>query len=328
MDAGTVVLLVALLAVVAFMVSNIYNNNITVPFLGNLTPGGESVRQYNITTGGVTTNITSSAPLLFQNIRFGRMPVKFYMNLDSASDISWFGEMNVNDILDAFAQWSVASGGKVAFARTYSEGDAQIIVDWNKSIAPLNGSTNRAVGEGGPTLLVDTGLFNLTLKGEIHLLPAGTQCLDTERALHELGHVLGFDHTDDPYSVMYPYESCRGEITSSEAKTLGSIYSLPPKPQFYLSNISAVVRGGYVDLNFSIENVGVAYAPATQVVVYAGDRNAASSDLAGMDPGTGVSEYFRNVRTYSGTGVSIVIDPDSLVDVWYRNLTYANITLS
>jgi hypothetical protein len=48
-------------------------------------------------------------------------------------------------------------------------------------------------------------------------------------ALHEIGHLLGLGHSDDPQDLMYPSTSAR-DLTPRDRRTARLLYALPPGP--------------------------------------------------------------------------------------------------
>ena len=67
-------------------------------------------------------------------------------------------------------------------------------------------------GEGGPTSITNTSLYNVILKGKI-LLYKKSECEEPIVELHELLHVFGFDHSQDPNNIMFNLSSCNQEIS-------------------------------------------------------------------------------------------------------------------
>ncbi len=321
---------ILMVLVLGFLAYYLYNNYESFLDLGSyVAQPQEEQSTYVHVPDAEKPNITASTymPLLFPNIRFGRMPVMYYLDLESGKKVPWFKEdFNVPNVIEAFDTWSQATGSRLSFIRTYDEDDTQITVSWTTNLNATN--TTRGVGEGGPIALVDTGLFNLTTKAVMHMLPAGTKCVDVNRALHELGHVLGFDHTSDSEDIMYPYESCSRRITDKETRTLESLYLLDSMPQFRLSNISAFVHGGLLDINFTVKNIGIIESPPTSLAIYADDKMVHTLSIESLKPGSGLVEFLKNARMQPGSQkLKLAVDPQENIGVWYRNLTVVELNL-
>ncbi|HAT54687.1 MAG TPA: peptidase M10 [Lactobacillus sp.] len=81
------------------------------------------------------------------------------------------------------------------------------------------------VGHGGPEI-IQTNLSgaNAINHGSAKLNTAYLSSYNEAVAIHEIGHVLGLDHSSDPNSVMYPVTQGRVQLTSGDIAGLRSIY--------------------------------------------------------------------------------------------------------
>ncbi|MFH1326826.1 MAG: CARDB domain-containing protein [archaeon] len=126
-------------------------------------------------------------------------------------------------------------------------------------------------GEGGPTNITKTGEFNIILHGKI-LLIKDSSCPNPNIAMHELLHVLGFDHSENPNDIMYPISKCNQEINPFTINLIDTLYSIPNYPDLVFENISAVMHGKYLDLNMSVRNNGFTASPPSNIKIYADDK--------------------------------------------------------
>ncbi|MGA2130028.1 MAG: CARDB domain-containing protein [Candidatus Pacearchaeota archaeon] len=141
-------------------------------------------------------------------------------------------------------------------------------------------------GEGGPTNITESGMFNVINHGSILLLK-DSNCPQPNIAIHELLHALGFNHSANPNNVMYPVSSCSQTIGQDIPDTLNQLYTYPSLPDLAFENISAVMNGPYLNMNFTVKNNGLIDAPAATVDVYADNNHVYNIQLNPLSIGEG-----------------------------------------
>lgn len=122
----------------------------------------------------------------------------------------------------AFEEWNDV-GLPVRFAFAVDSADADVTVVWTDRFRePISGRTRWVHDEAGWIL---SGSITLALQhsdGE-PLDSAAVRAL----ALHEVGHVIGLDHTRDDANVMAPLVRVR-QLSAADAATARLLYRLPP----------------------------------------------------------------------------------------------------
>jgi len=308
--AKTDYLLVALFLGAIFVLVYIFTNNLSYWNIINESEGTTNFTASNFSKPE-KISVNTSYPLLFQNIRWNHMPLKVYLDRESGRDISWFGEDDLNDFRSATRIWEEKTDRTVSFVETNNREEADIIVEWVRKLNVTRGI--KIVGEGGPSV-IDTGLFNLTIAGEIYLVPSDVSCRNVNRGLHELGHVLGLDHTDDREDIMYPYESCLLVITEGAIKTIKELYRIEPKPDLYFLNASAIKTGRYLNLEFVVKNQGLLNSTSTSVLFKIDNYSIDSFSILSLSPG---EAYILRKTTRSPISfnlIELLVDPENLVD--------------
>ena len=133
-------------------------------------------------------------------------------------------------------------------------------------------------GEGGPTEVIGGEIFNIILHGKILLIKESV-CERPNVAIHELLHVLGFNHSDNPNNIMYPFSKCRQTIGEDIPKLINQLYSFPSYSDLAFENVSAVMHGRYLDANVTIRNDGLRDSEKTKLEIYANENFVKEIDL-------------------------------------------------
>lgn len=149
-------------------------------------------------------------------------------------------------------------------------------------------------GRGGANYLISSG-YNLIPNGSI-ILYDYDRCQLPLVPLHELLHVLGFNHSSSETSVMYPISSCSQALTNDIVKEIDRLYSIPSLPDLHFSDVSAFIRGSYVNLNFTVRNSGIVDAESVNVSWYAASERGIF-ELEEIEAGAGKIFYVTNLKT-------------------------------
>lgn len=167
-------------------------------------------------------------------------------------------------------------------------------------------------GEGGPTKIVKAGEFNVILSGTI-LLIRDSKCPIPNIAIHELLHVLGFVHSTNPDNIMYNFTKCSQQIGQDTTDLINELYSIPSNPDlaFESEGLSALMHGRYLDLNFTVRNIGLKNSPETTIGILANNKEIKEVSLDSLEIGNGRVISLSNVWvTTTPKEVSLKIKSD------------------
>jgi len=211
-------------------------------------------------------NITSYSSQLqfYPNMLFNKKQIIY--NIDNSCDKDKRIRM-----IEAFARIENKTSLLKFYENIYPE-KADILVSCQEMKEEISG-TYFIAGEGGPTEITNTLAFYIIEKGKILLLYSRNQCNNYNIELHELLHVLGFEHSNNPESIMYNTSSCNQQLTQDIIQELKRLYSIPELPDLSFSNISAMKHGSYLDFYAEIKNMGLNQAENVKLEVYAEDEN-------------------------------------------------------
>ena len=147
-------------------------------------------------------------------------PLQYWVQ--SGAELDGWSPMHVRQVRDAFAAWE-ETGIPVHFAATADSARADILVVWTPQFTEsISGKTRWIHDRRGWIRSAQVTLALRRSTGEV-LEPDAVHAI----ALHEIGHALGMDHTDDAANVMAPKVRVR-QLSEADRATVQLLYRLPP----------------------------------------------------------------------------------------------------
>lgn len=132
----------------------------------------------------------------------------------------WNGEY-IESVDNAFLEWD-ALGLPIRFTIVRDSAEAEVHVTWiDRFDVPISGRTRWSRDDNWWIINGSIVLAVHHQQGEV-LDPLAMKAM----ALHEVGHLLGLDHTSDPGSIMAPRVRVR-DLTTIDKATVRLLYSVP-----------------------------------------------------------------------------------------------------
>lgn len=185
---------------------------------------------------------------------------------------------------------------------------SDIFITCKESQVPENQETFIA-GEGGAKTIIRTERFNIIEQGEILLLYQES-CNSYNVELHELLHVLGFTHSNNPKSLMYNTSDCSQRLTQDILDEINKLYSIDELPDLYLTNVSAIKHSNfmisYIDFSLDVKNQGLKEAREVKLEVYSSSSKVDEFSLGKIGYGEGKYFQAKNIK-FSGDKVSFLV---------------------
>ena len=150
------------------------------------------------------------------------VPLKVWIQPEPA--VPDFTPSYVQRVRDAFHEWN-AIRLPVRFAFVGDSADADVHVSWIDHFEePISGRTRWARDDDWE--ITDANIVLAVHHHQGEQLDDDAMCA---MALHEIGHLLGLDHTTDSSSIMAPRVRVR-ELSDADRATVRLLYALPTGP--------------------------------------------------------------------------------------------------
>ena len=174
-------------------------------------------------------------------------------------------------------------------------------------------------GEGGPSEIINTTNFAVILNGRISLYK-DEMCDEPKIAIHEILHVLGFDHYNNAGSIMYPTMGCNLEIDREIIDDINRLYYLDSFPDLAIDDIEANKTGRYLNFDINISNIGLADSIGARLEVYVGEEKIANFTVGALEIGMKKMLFIQNVKLpRSSESVTFVVKSDDPRELTLEN---------
>ncbi len=174
-------------------------------------------------------------------------------------------------------------------------------------------------GEGGPSEIINTTNYAIILSGKVSLYRRTSECTRPNVAIHEILHALGFDHNNNPKSIMYPITECDQILDNYIINEINKLYKADSLPDLTIEKLKATKTGRYLSFEITIGNFGLDDSLDSNLIIYAKDVEIKKFPLENIDIGTRKILNVENLRTPLNTDLFVFEVNSNLEDLDKEN---------
>jgi hypothetical protein len=261
-----------------------------------------------------------ATPVFSENLRFNHNNISYFVDMNSCS------AKEASAMIEAFEIFQEKMV-IISFLQVLSE-DADIKVSCPQKRVEL-GDSLFAAGEGGPSEIINTTLFKTIREGKIYLYES-PRCDYPVVELHELGHVFGFDHSENNKNIMYNTSNCDQRISDDMVQLMQDLYSIPALPELRISELDAVKKGKYLDFNVTVLNEGLAGIDNASLTLSSDGEIIEKIYLGEVGIGYGRTIRATNIRLNSRetSEVDFIVDIENSIKEYDKKNNVATVSAS
>ena len=252
----------------------------------------------------------ASSEQFYENMRFRDRKITYKVEAACSNEKS-------QDVDKAF---SILESETILDFNRVAGGEAEITIFCSNVEPPAKQDGFFVAGEGGPTEVINTSLYSVILAGKVSFFRE-ERCDEPKIALHEILHVLGFDHNSNPDSILHPTLDCDQTIDESIIRNINELYSTSSKPDLEILELDATKSGRYLNFEVEVINQGLKDAENIYLRIYAEDKFVKEFDLEDLDIGTRKFLEVENLKLpiRKNDEITFVVDEDDIIDELHEN---------
>ncbi len=224
-------------------------------------------------SGDNNFSITGSDMQFYPNMRFPSSEISY--------KISGCSLQKEDDMERAF---DIIHGLTVLKFSPVPDGEEILVTCQDKQVTDEKGLF--IAGEGGPTNISKAGALSVITKGEI-LLIRDSKCEKPNVAIHELLHVLGFEHSSNENNIMYNITSCEQTISDDIINLINELYAVSSYSDLSFEDVSAQMNGKYLNAVMTVRNAGLVDSTNAKIIIYADNKIVKEINLEPLKVGYG-----------------------------------------
>jgi len=203
----------------------------------------------------------------------------------------------------------------------------QIIILCSDESPESSGEGYFVAGEGGPTEVINTSLYGAILSGKLSLYRE-EECESPNIAIHEILHVLGFEHNNNPESILYPELNCDQEIDDYIISDLNNLYSFVGNSDLKIKSVDASKEGRYLNFDIEIINRGLVEIADSNLRVYSEGEFVKEFSLENIGIGVKKTLHVENLKiSRFDERISFILDEENLVSEIFEDNNQVELTL-